>query len=96
MKRLITICLASLLGMAANATEHNTPADISISCNQNGAIVEVSNGSTYYLGNSCDASQPGVGEGRWWYAASAFIVEINGQSVRFSNELTCEITYCRP
>jgi len=91
-------CTLALIGAgtSAIATEHNVASGIDVSCNQHGAIVTTSTGSTYYLGNSCDASQPGVGEGKWWFAASAFIVEINGRSVRFANELTCEVPYCLP
>lgn len=41
-------------------------------------FVTVESGAVYYLGNSCDAVKPGGGEGRWWLAASAIAVEING------------------
>lgn len=89
-------CLAAMTGSAVLATEHNTPVDLDFVCNQHGAVVRTPSGSTYYIGNSCDASQPGVGDGRWWTAAAAFIIEINGQSIRFANDIPCKITYCLP
>ncbi|MEL7013794.1 MAG: hypothetical protein AAFO72_11000 [Pseudomonadota bacterium] len=95
-KHILCTLAILIIANAAQATEHNVPADIAISCNPHGAIVTTADGSTYYLGKSCDASQPGVGEGRWWFAASAFIIEINGQAVRFANELSCDVPYCRP
>lgn len=95
-KYLGAVCAISMFAASASATEHNNPSDITISCNQHGAVVKTANGATYYLGNNCDASQPGVGDGRWWFAASAFIIEINGTSVRFARDLTCNVPFCRP
>ena len=94
--------LALLLSAAAHAAEHNTPADVAISCNQSGAVVTLGRntiepGATYYLGKDCDAFRPGVGTGRWWYAVSAFVIDINGRWLRFGGELGCQsLPYCRP
>ena len=46
---------------------------------EDGAVVvlgrnTIEPGAKYYLGKDCDAYRPGVGKGRWWYAASAFII----------------------
>jgi len=90
---LITACA---LAASAHATEHTTPANIDIACNEHGAVVTAQGGATYYLGKQCDAARQGGGEGRWWYVASGFAAEIDGRAVRFSNELSCDIPYCRP
>ncbi len=86
---------ALLTGSVAVATEHNVFTDLSIDCNRHGAVIKVAGGPTYYLGKECDALLPNVGEGRWWFAASAFVVEINGHTVRFANDLDCDMPYCR-
>ena len=91
----------ALAPTAVLASEHNRPNNLTITCNANGAVVDVNDGpfrgTTYYLGKSCDAARDSAGVGSWWYAADAFIVEIDGQSVRFSNELPCQsLPYCRP
>ncbi|MEM1129535.1 MAG: hypothetical protein AAGH83_03335 [Pseudomonadota bacterium] len=97
------IYLASAMiagGTVAWADEHNIPADLHITCNDNGAVVvlgqnTVEPGATYYLGKDCDAYRPGQRSGQWRYAASAFVIEINGTSTRFANELNCSaLPYC--
>ena len=88
-----------MFGMAAPAlaTEHNQPANLSFACNANGAVITTPENRTYYLGKSCDAASPGLGEGTWWYAASGFIIDVGGQSVRFNSEIPCEtLPYCKP
>ena len=100
MKHVIAL-LALLFGSPAFAQNFNTPADITIACNEHGAVVTLgsstfSPGAKYYLGKDCDAYSPGVGTGRWWYAAAAFVVEINGEGYRFANDLDCEaLPFCR-
>lgn len=59
---LILSCLAA----PALADGDNTPADISVACNPNGAVVTEEAGQVYCLGKTCDAFGPGIGEGRWW------------------------------
>ncbi|WP_025030974.1 DUF6636 domain-containing protein [Nitratireductor aquibiodomus] len=77
------------------AAAYNEPANISVACNDNGAVVSLPDRSKVYLGNQCDAYKPGVGNGGWWLAASAFIVEIDGQSTRYANDLSCDtLSYC--
>lgn len=72
-------------------------ADLTITCNPPyGAVVTAPNGTVYYLGTSCDAARKGGGTGHWWYAAGAFIVEINGQSVRYPRDIECDVPYCLP
>ena len=100
MRSFLTVLFTSL-SFSVGATEHNTPADLTINCNANGAVVRVNEGpfkgNTYYLGKSCDAARKGGGTGRWWYAAAAFIVDINGQGVRFANDMDCPaLPYCLP
>ena len=94
MTRSLSLALTLSAGMAL-AEGHNLPADLSFTCNEHGAVVTVANGPTYYLGNACGAYQPGVGEGRWWYAASGFVVDIGGNWTKFNNDLDCPITFCR-
>lgn len=88
----------SLLSIALNvaiATEHNTPSNLNIECNKNGAEITILNtgifvrGTKLYLGKDCDAFLPEIGSGNWWFAASAFVVEISGNSYRFANEIDC-------
>ncbi len=95
MKKVLSIAVV-LAATTASADTHNTPANIEIACNQHGAIVKKSDGTTYYLGKQCDAARKDGGVGKWWYAGSAFIIEINGQSERFANELVCDVPYCKP
>ena len=87
--------LLLVLAAPALAEGHNLPADISVACNPNGAVVTDAAGQVYYLGKSCDAFAPGLGEGRWWWAASAFIVQVGGQAIRFGGEVDCPaLPYC--
>ena len=87
--------LLSLLAVPALADGHNAPADIRVACNTNGAVVTDAKGQVYYLGKSCDAFAPGLGEGRWWWAASAFVVEVGGRAIRFAGEVDCPaLPYC--
>lgn len=89
--------LAALLCLAspAIATEHNTPARIDVACNAHGAKVTFTDGLVVYLGKSCDAAIPGQGEGKWWYAASAFLFEVGNVSLRVPAELNCPVLpYC--
>lgn len=91
------VCLFLLAAAPAAATEHTQPAKLAFACNANGAVVETAQGQTIYLGKSCDASIPGLGQGSWWYAASGFMVSVGGQSTKFNNEIPCEaLPYCLP
>ncbi len=65
-------------------------------CNQHGAIVTLADGTVYYLGNKCDAAQKGGGTGKWWLAASAFVVEIDGYALRLPVEVDCDLPFCSP
>lgn len=80
---LLTVCAASL-----------AQAQSGVQCNQHGAVVTLDNGTVYYLGKTCDAAQKGGGTGRWYLAASAFVVEINGQGFRLPFEVDCELPAC--
>ncbi|MGB7243677.1 MAG: hypothetical protein WBC93_16540 [Sulfitobacter sp.] len=71
-------------------------ADFSIKCNKHGAVMTTTDGATYYLGKTCEAAKKAGGTGRWWYAASAFIVEIDGESIRYPFEIDCDVPYCKP
>ncbi len=69
----------------------------SFECNANGAVVRLDDGTTYYLGKSCDAAREGGGQGRWWLTASAYAVEIDGQARRLPIEVDCEsLPFCSP
>jgi len=86
----IAAALVLLVSGPSLATEHNQPSGLDITCNSHGKVVRVPDGRVYYLGKDGDAAQEGVsGGGRWWTAASGFIVEINGQSVRFNEDPDC-------
>ncbi len=63
-------------------------------CNEHGAVVTLADGTVYYLGNNCDAARKGGGTGKWWLAASAFVVEINGQALRLPFEVDCNLPFC--
>ena len=91
----IAIGFLLLSTISGFSTEHNHQANIAIDCNEHGAVLNLENGGKIYLGKKCDAYQPEVGSGRWWFAASAFLVEINGQATRYANELDCDVPYCR-
>ena len=93
---LLPLCALSLLASAAPALANGE--GIAVACNPNGAVLTLADGAKIYLGKSCDAVRPGVGEGRWWYAASALIVAIEGrEGLRLTVEPECEaLPYCRP
>lgn len=101
MKNLFALTL-TLIALPAFAIEHNQPAELAIDCNENGAVITLGDntiepGAKYYVGKDCDAFRPGLGAGAWWFAASGFIIEINGEGIRFSNELDCpSLPYCKP
>ena len=59
------------------------------SCNANGAVINVTDGPTFYLGNSCDAAMKNGGTGKWWYSAAAFLIEIDGKTWRYANNPNC-------
>ena len=93
--------LAFLFGVVsaapALADYHNTLLDLEITCNAHGAVVTLSEGTIFYLGKSCDAAREGGGTGRWWFAASAFLIELDdGTYLRVPNEMICDVPYCRP
>ena len=65
-----------------------------VQCNGHGAIVTLTDGSVYYLGKNCDAALKGGGSGKWWLAASAFVVNIGGQPKRLPLEVDCDLPAC--
>ncbi|MEL6570349.1 MAG: hypothetical protein AAFQ64_01740 [Pseudomonadota bacterium] len=87
-------CLLTLVITATAATAQANPW----TCNDNGAAYQQSDGKTLYLGKSCDAARSDGKAGRWWYAASAFIVDFPGEtSTRFPFEIPCDtVPYCKP
>ena len=92
--RLICTVLV-FLATPAVATEHNTPVEYDLECNAHGAKLTFPEGTTVYLGKSCDAAIPGQGEGRWWYAASAFLFEVGSIYRRIPGDLNCPaMPYC--
>ena len=88
MKRL-SLALATVSATTAHA-------DFNIQCNRHGAVMTTSNGEIYYLGKNCDAAKKSGGSGRWWFAASALIVEINGEGFRYPFDINCDLPYCKP
>lgn len=85
--------LAMVLMICA-ATAANAQTQGSFQCNEHGAVVALADGTVYYLGRNCDAAQQDGGTGRWFLAASAFVVEINGQSKRLPFEVDCDLPAC--
>lgn len=94
MKPIASLVLA-LFTMPAMAQQLNVPADITFTCNDNGAVVHLPDGSKSYLGKDCDAYQPGVGSGRWYFAAASFIVEINSEGTAYAYDIPCDVPYCQ-
>lgn len=80
MRNVLTLALILATSMAQ--------AD-SFSCNENGAVVTLSDGTIYYLGKECDAVRKGGGTGKWWLTASAFAVETDGQALLLPIEIDC-------
>ena len=85
---------------AASAPEtraYTETGSISVACNKNGAVLSLADRSKVYLGNQCDASKPGVGDGGWWLADGGFLVEINGQRTRYPDDYSsCDtLSYCQ-
>ena len=74
MRRICTLFLVTALATAAQAE--------TITCNANGAVVTYANGTTLYLGKSCDAARKGGGTGYWFNAASFLAVFIEGEPYR--------------
>ena len=78
----------------ARATEHNTTLiDMDIVCNQHGAVLKINEGPlagrTIYLGKNSDAASPGLAGGRWWTAASGYIIQLGDRSWRFNGDPPC-------
>lgn len=78
----------------AQAAEHNTAiVDMGVTCNEHGAVLEIKGGPlrgrTVYLGKDGDAASPGVGEGRWWTAASGYVIQLSDESWRFNGDPPC-------
>lgn len=102
MRRQFLTLWLTLLAAPALGEGHEGRANLDIVCNDNGAVVTlgaqtVAPGRVYYLGKECDAFQPSLGTGRWYYAAGAFIIDIGGQGLRFGADLDCPaLPYCRP
>jgi len=96
MDHLPTLAFALTLAAAPVWSDnHNTPTPMTTSCNANGAVIDVTGGPTFYLGNSCDAAMKNGGTGKWWYAAAAFLIEIDGKTWRFANNPNCPtLSYC--
>ena len=90
MRHLMT-ALAICLVTAAHA---HSGAHGSVQCNDHGAVVSLEDGTVYYLGKNCDAAQKGGGTGKWWLAASAFVVDIGGHPVRLPFEVDCDLPAC--
>ncbi|GIT92164.1 hypothetical protein JANAI62_26220 [Jannaschia pagri] len=65
-------------------------------CNAHGAVIISEPGKTYYLGKTCDAATADGGTGRWWYSASALIVDIPGAGLMIRYDVECDLPYCRP
>lgn len=86
MKRTV---LALVMCAASGADAQGT-----VECNEHGAVVTLAIGTTFYLGNNCDAAQKGGGTGKWWLAASALVVEIDGQATRLPFEIDCDLPAC--
>lgn len=89
-----TLIVALLLATPGFATEHNQLPDLTITCNEHGAKVVpnegILKGQTIYLGKDGDALIEGIGSGKWFTAASGFIVEISRRnSVRFNGDPPC-------
>lgn len=81
---------AALLTCAATAAHSGARVD----CNAHGAVVTLANGTVYYMGKDCDAARKGGGTGKWWLAASAFVVQTDGQAIRLPVELDCDLPAC--
>jgi len=94
MKAVLTF-ISALYISSALAGINDFPKNIEATCNENGAVLNVSTGETIYLGKSCDAYIPGIGNGSWWYSASGFTVSVGDYEVMFREDLACDLPYCR-
>jgi hypothetical protein len=83
--------LVLLLTLSFASTAH---AQARYDCNAHGAVVTMTDGTVYYMGKDCDAAQKGGGTGKWYLAASAFIIEINGKGFRLPIEIDCDLPAC--
>ncbi|MGI3167987.1 hypothetical protein ACRARG_02460 [Pseudooceanicola sp. C21-150M6] len=55
-------------------------------CNENGAALTDRDGTTMYLGRSCDAFVPGHGRGLWHLSNAGFLVEAGSYQRGFRGE----------
>ncbi|MEM6310927.1 MAG: hypothetical protein AAF754_12865 [Pseudomonadota bacterium] len=79
-----TLRLLVLFGATGALAQENA-----FMCNENGAVVTLSNGNIYYLGKDCDAVRKDGGTGKWWLTASAFAVDTDGQAILLPIEIDC-------
>ena len=87
-----TILAFGLIALPAAAQQFDQR--LHIRCNAHGAVVTVPGGPTYYMGRNCDAAQEGGGTGRWYLAASAFFIEIDGEAIRLEQDIGCDLPAC--
>lgn len=76
------------------AIEHvSPPVAMTATCNAHGAALEIHEGplagATVYMGKNRDTASPGRGEGRWWTAASGYIIQLGDRSWRFEGDPPC-------
>lgn len=83
-----------IIGVSAQATGHARSVVTGITCNAHGAVVTREGEPKLYLGKQCDAAQQGGGAGKWWFAASGFAVEIDGQATLYRLDLDCDVPFC--
>ena len=62
-------------------------------CNKNGAVVTLDDGTTLYLGKSCDAARKSGGTGSWWNAASFLGVKIGDKAYMVTEDIDC-LPFC--
>jgi len=66
--QLTALTFAALLTVApctARADTHNTPTPMTTNCTANGAVIKLRDGTTFYLGKSCDAARKSRGTSKW-------------------------------
>ena len=83
-----------LISVIAICSVTTANAQGTVHCNEHGAIVTIEDGAIYFLGKNCDAAQKGGGVGKWWLAASAYVVQIGEQPKRLPFEVDCDLPAC--
>ena len=85
-----SVALAGMVAAPGHASSLTAPdgADISVTINRYGAVLEDGEARVIYLGRGCDIASPTRGEGRWYSLDNAIYLQfIDGSDLSLRGSL---------